>query len=89
MASAAAKALGGRGHRSFSVLDAVAATVGRRHVLLVMDNCEHVVDAAGQRWDELLTAGDNLRVLATSREGLGVGGEVRFARPHAAARATR
>ena len=79
VASAAARALGVAEHRSLSVLDAVAATVGRRHLLLVVDNCEHVIDAAAQLCSQLLTAGDDLRVLATSREALGVSGEVRFA----------
>ena len=74
-----ARALGVAEHRSLSVLDAVAATVGPRHLLLVVDNCEHVIDAAAQLCEQLLTAGEDLRVLATSREALGVSGEVRFA----------
>ena len=61
VASAAAKALGVAEHRSLSVLDAVAATVGRRHLLLVVDNCEHVIDAAAQLCEELLTAGDDFK----------------------------
>lgn len=79
VASAAARALGVAEHRSLSMLEAVVATVGRRHVLLVVDNCEHLIDAAAQLCEQLLTAGDDLRVLATSREALGVDGEVRFA----------
>ncbi|MEU5990626.1 BTAD domain-containing putative transcriptional regulator [Spirillospora sp. NPDC047418] len=43
--------------------------------LIVLDNCEHVVDAAARLADELLGACPSLRVLATSRERLGVGGE--------------
>ena len=79
VASAAARALGVAEHRTLSVLDAVTQTVGRRHLLLVVDNCEHVIDAAAQLCQQLLTAGEDLRVLATSREALGVSGEVRFA----------
>ena len=79
VASGAARALGVAEHRSLSPLETVTATVGRRHLLLVVDNCEHVADAAAQLCEELLKAGDDLRVLATSRQALGVSGEVRFA----------
>ncbi|WP_433177483.1 ATP-binding protein [Actinoallomurus sp. CA-150999] len=43
--------------------------------LLVLDNCEHVVEAAADLVDELLARCPRLRVLATSREPLGVAGE--------------
>ncbi|MFK8912174.1 ATP-binding protein, partial [Streptomyces sp. YS-3] len=43
--------------------------------LLVLDNCEHVVDAAARLAETLLTRCPGLRVLATSREPLGVPGE--------------
>ncbi|GAA1756013.1 BTAD domain-containing putative transcriptional regulator [Luedemannella helvata] len=43
--------------------------------LLVLDNCEHVIDAAARLADELLARCPQLRVLATSREPLGIVGE--------------
>nr|WP_102145157.1 protein kinase [Mycobacterium sp. QGD 101] len=46
-----------------------------RHLLLVLDNCEHVVDAAAKLAETLLRACPDLRILATSREALGIGGE--------------
>jgi predicted ATPase/class 3 adenylate cyclase/predicted negative regulator of RcsB-dependent stress response len=46
-----------------------------RRLLLLFDNCEHVLDAAAQVIDELLHASGSLRVLATSREALGIAGE--------------
>lgn len=46
-----------------------------RPVLLVLDNCEHVIDAAAALAETLLTRCPGLRVLATSREPLGVPGE--------------
>lgn len=46
-----------------------------RRLLLVFDNCEHVVGAAGTLADELLTHLDDVRILATSREPLRVMGE--------------
>ena len=43
--------------------------------LVVVDNCEHVVDDAARAVEALVGASPNVRVLATSREGLGVPGE--------------
>ncbi|MFE9691398.1 BTAD domain-containing putative transcriptional regulator [Micromonospora sp. NPDC005806] len=52
----------------------VEALAGRS-ALLLLDNCEHLLDAAAELAERLLTAGPGLRVLATSREPLGVTGE--------------
>ncbi|HVE93412.1 MAG TPA: adenylate/guanylate cyclase domain-containing protein [Acidimicrobiales bacterium] len=57
------------------LLDAVAEHIGRRHTLLVIDNCEHVIDGAAAAADALLSRCPELVVLATSREPLAVGGE--------------
>ena len=46
-----------------------------KDMLLVLDNCEHLVDAAARVAEELLGACENLRMLATSREALRVSGE--------------
>ncbi|MEV6973328.1 BTAD domain-containing putative transcriptional regulator [Kitasatospora sp. NPDC093806] len=48
---------------------------GRRRMLLVLDNCEHLIQAAADLVDALLTECPGLTVLATSREPLGVPGE--------------
>ncbi|MFG2131530.1 BTAD domain-containing putative transcriptional regulator [Streptomyces sp. NPDC048751] len=48
----------------------------RRRMLIVLDNCEHVVDAAARLVEELLARCPQLTVLATSREPLGVPGEL-------------
>ena len=50
--------------------------LSRRELLLVLDNCEHVVDAAARLVDDLLTHCPNVTVLTTTREALGVPGEV-------------
>jgi non-specific serine/threonine protein kinase len=50
-------------------------SLGRRHVLVVLDNCEHVLDACSQVVAGLLRGGPHLRIVATSREPLGVVGE--------------
>jgi predicted ATPase/DNA-binding SARP family transcriptional activator len=59
--------------------DAVAEHLRNRRVLLVVDNCEHVVDAAATLVEELLQATADVRVLATSREALAVSGETQIA----------
>ena len=46
-----------------------------------MDNCEHLVEAAARLVDTLLDACPRLRVLATSREPLGVAGELNWLVP--------
>ncbi|WP_164842646.1 ATP-binding protein [Actinoplanes solisilvae] len=55
----------------------LVAALSTRELLLVLDNCEHVVAAVAALAGLLLTACPGLRVLATSREPLGVTGEVR------------
>ncbi|MBE1463203.1 ATP-binding protein [Kibdelosporangium phytohabitans] len=46
-----------------------------KSLLLVLDNCEHMVQACGTLVGEILTAAPDVRILATSRHVLGVGGE--------------
>ncbi|MGK5678639.1 BTAD domain-containing putative transcriptional regulator [Actinoplanes sp. URMC 104] len=69
--AAVAAAVGVRG----STVDAVATALGDRSGLLLLDNCEHVVAAAADLALTLLARCPGLRVLATSREPLGVDGE--------------
>ena len=49
--------------------------VGQRRLLVVLDNCEHVIDACAKLADALLRGCRNLALLATSREPLGIDGE--------------
>ncbi|MFF3210769.1 BTAD domain-containing putative transcriptional regulator [Streptomyces sp. NPDC002886] len=56
-------------------LDRLAEHCGRRRMLLILDNCEHVVDAAARLAEEVLARCPGVRILATSREPLGVPGE--------------
>ncbi|WP_157250135.1 BTAD domain-containing putative transcriptional regulator [Nonomuraea typhae] len=53
----------------------LVAALADRKLLIVLDNCEHLVAAAAELADELLAACPALRVLATSREALGIIGE--------------
>lgn len=56
--------------------ESIAAVFGDRRALLVLDNCEHVVEAVAELVERLLRGGSGLCVIATSREPLGVTGEV-------------
>jgi predicted ATPase/DNA-binding CsgD family transcriptional regulator len=56
----------------------LAEVLSRRQLLLVLDNCEHVLDAAAELCGFLLPAADDVTVLATSREPIGVAGETRY-----------
>ncbi len=52
-----------------------------RRMLLILDNCEHMTSAVASVVEELLSNSEDLVILATSRERLGVGGEVLFSVP--------
>ncbi|MFJ9943565.1 AfsR/SARP family transcriptional regulator [Streptomyces erythrochromogenes] len=56
-------------------LDRLAEHCAHRSLLLVLDNCEHVVEAAAELAERLLTHCPGVQILATSREPLGVPGE--------------
>jgi predicted ATPase len=56
--------------------DTLVDALGDKEMLLVVDNCEHLFDAAAQLVDALLDSCPRLRALATSREPLGVSGEI-------------
>jgi len=56
-------------------------TIGRERVLLILDNCEHLVDACASLAESILRACPRLTVLATSREALGVASETAWLVP--------
>lgn len=58
-----------------ALTDRLLAAVWQRQILVVVDNCEHVLDSLAPVVDALLDGGAGLHVLATSREHLGVPGE--------------
>lgn len=59
----------------------LAARLGGRRALLVLDNCEHLADACARFVEHLLHDTDHLKVLVTSREALGVPGELQMPVP--------
>lgn len=59
--------------------DTIAKFLGPSPVLLLVDNCEHVIDAAAATCDALIGASPAVRILATSHEALELDGEVVYA----------
>ncbi|MGW0842853.1 ATP-binding protein [Streptomyces sp. NPDC002787] len=57
------------------VVEQLVDHLAERQCLIVLDNCEHLVDACAGLVDALLSAAPELRVLATSRQTLGISGE--------------
>lgn len=71
-----ASSLGVREKAREPLIQTLAARIGEHSMLLLVDNCEHLVDACARLVYLLLSACTNLRVLATSRQPLRVPGEV-------------
>lgn len=82
---AVAAAVGVREAPDRPLLETLAGALGTRVVLLVLDNCEHLRTAAAETARYLLEASPRLRVLATSREPLGLSGETTWLVPPLAA----
>jgi predicted ATPase/DNA-binding CsgD family transcriptional regulator len=57
---------------------AISAMIARRQLLIVLDNCEHVLPAAAELCATILGIADDVRILATSREPIGITGEARY-----------
>jgi non-specific serine/threonine protein kinase len=73
---AVAEAVGLRDLQTRSLIDTLAAYLERKQLLLVLDNCDHLIDSCAQLVVRLLQACPDLQVLATSREPLSIPGEV-------------
>jgi predicted ATPase/DNA-binding XRE family transcriptional regulator len=72
---AVAQVLGVPDRPGEAIADTLAGWLRDRRLLLILDNCEHLVDAVGGFCERLLPACSRLRILATSRELLDVRGE--------------
>ncbi len=70
-----ATTLGVTAQTGISVTSSVAQALSGRRLLVVLDNCEHVLDAAAEWVEAVLARVPTVKVLATSREGLRVGSE--------------
>jgi predicted ATPase/DNA-binding SARP family transcriptional activator len=75
VAGAVASGLGVRHSSGSPLTDVLARYVAGQELLLIMDNCEHVIDEAAHMTERLMAAEPTLKVLATSREPLRITGE--------------
>lgn len=72
----AARVLGVRRSGDLDLNAALASSLQGKQVLLVLDNCEHLLVAAAELAHHLLASSSSLSILATSRQPLGIAGEV-------------
>jgi len=79
--AAVATALGLHQAPEVPVLDSLVMALARQQLLLVLDNCEHLLTAVAKLCAGLLSAADDVRVLVTSREPVGTYGEARYRLP--------
>lgn len=63
------------------LLETLANALRRRTLLLLLDNCEHLIEASARTTEALLRACPTLRLLATSREAFGIAGETTWSVP--------
>ena len=78
---ACAEAMGVREEGGKPLLELLLSAIGQRMCLIVLDNCEHVLESAARVAEAILRGCPNARVLATSREALGIAGEHTFRVP--------
>jgi predicted ATPase len=78
---AVASVLGAREQPGRPLTQTLSDYLGSKNVLLVLDNCEHLIEACAELAEALLHSCAGLRVLATSREALGITGEVAWPVP--------
>ena len=79
--SVIAQSLGYVGTRDISTIDQLKVGIGDKNLLLVLDNCEHLVESVASLASDLLSACSHLKILATSRESLRIPGEWLYAVP--------
>jgi predicted ATPase/class 3 adenylate cyclase len=76
-----AAVLGVRATSAPELIERLASKLRERETLIVVDNCEHVIEDAAGAISELLVRCSDLRIIATSRESLRIAGEHVFATP--------
>jgi len=76
-----AATLGVREQPGRRILDVLRDFVRAKSLLLILDNCEHLIEACAQLAEALLRAAPDLRILASSREAFGIAGETTYRVP--------
>ncbi len=75
------RALGMRLEAGTQALTMLEDYLETKHLLLILDNCEHLIEACARLADALLKACPHLHILASSREALGIAGEIPYRVP--------
>jgi predicted ATPase len=78
---ATAMTIGLRDEPQRPVIDMLCDYLHDKKMLIILDNCEHLVEACARMADKVLHAAPDVRILASSREALGIGGEVTYRVP--------
>jgi predicted ATPase/DNA-binding CsgD family transcriptional regulator len=78
---ALASTLGAREQPARSLSETLWDYLGSKKVLVVLDNCEHLIETCAELVEALLRSCPELRILATSREALGIAGEISWSVP--------
>jgi non-specific serine/threonine protein kinase len=73
--------LGVREEAGRPILETIHAALRDKQLLLILDNCEHLVEACARFADAVLRNSHDVRILATSREALGIAGEMAWRVP--------
>jgi len=81
LAQSVAATLGVREQPERPLLEVLADYLRAKHLLLILDNCEHLIEACAEAADRLLHAATGVKILASSREALGIAGEITFRVP--------
>jgi len=81
VASTVASVLGVKEEVGKPIVTTLTESLKTKSLLLLLDNCEHVLDASAKLTDALIRSCPGVKILATSREGLGIAGEATYRVP--------
>ena len=81
VASTISQALGVMGRAGRPALETLLDALSSQHILIVLDNCEHLLDDCAKVADAILRRCPRVHMVATSREPLGIGGETIYRVP--------
>jgi len=73
--------IGLRNESQRPIIDMLCDYLGKKKMLIILDNCEHLVDACAQMANRILHAASDVQILASSREALSIAGEVTYRVP--------
>lgn len=79
--SAVADVLGIHERKGQNLVNGICDQIRSKRLLLILDNCEHLIESCARLADQLLKSCPDLKILTTSREALGISGEATFRVP--------